>query len=132
MVCDHCSPPNKPLGLHHDDPEALFGDLPTPFKHDPSMAPYRVAEDRMLAVILRALGVPFVPLMVGDGVLLPDEVHEVDRRVLATEIRDLMADPSAWSNLPEPYPEHVVRMTHEEAEAQFLERWAECRKEMRR
>ena len=86
------------------------------------MAAYRVAEDRMLAVILRALGVPFVPFL--DGVLLPDEVHVVDRRVLATEVRDLSPDPSAWSGLPDPYPERVVRMTHEEAEAQFLDRHA--------
>ncbi len=127
MVAEHCAPEKRLIGLLHDASEAYLGDLVSPFKHDPSMHEYRMAEKRLQACILRALGVPFVPFM--DGVELPDEVHMVDRRVLATEVRDLSPDPSAWSNLLEPYPEHCRRLTHEEAAAWFLERWEQYRKE---
>jgi hypothetical protein len=127
MVAEHCAPENRLVGLLHDASEAYLGDLVSPFKHDPLMHEYRMAEKRLEACILRALGVPIVAL--GSGVDFPEDVHEADRRALSTEVRDLMANPFAWSNLPPPYPEKVRCMSQGEEAARFLELYARYRKE---
>lgn len=132
MVAEHCSRPNRPLAHLHDGSEAYLGDMVSPFKHDVIMTPYRIAEGRVQAVLLRALGIPFRSSSDGFGVAFPDEVHVADRRALATEIRDLMADPGAWSNLAEPYPERIEAYVDPwAAKAIFLERWEQYRKEAR-
>lgn len=130
MVAEHCSPEHRLIALLHDASEAYLGDMVSPFKHDVMMTPYRIAEGRVQAVVLRALGIPFRMSSDGLGVAFPEEVHVADRRALATEVRDLMADPGTWSNLAEPYPERIEAYVHPwNAKAMFLERWEQYRKE---
>lgn len=50
------SGPNALAGLLHDASEAFLGDIPRPFKYSPMFAPYREAEARLQAVLMRAYG----------------------------------------------------------------------------
>lgn len=126
MVAEYCSPEHRLIALLHDASEAYLGDIVSPFKHDPCMAPYREVEARVQAVVFRALDIE-VPII--DGVpVLPDDVHLADRRSLSTEVRDLMANPFAWSNLLPPYPESIRYYEQGRAAAMFLERWEKYRK----
>lgn len=59
-------------GLLHDASEAYVGDMVKPLKHDPSMAAFRDAEERLERVIAQAFGLEFP---------MPDAVKEADRFV---------------------------------------------------
>ncbi len=83
-VSAHCSPENALWGLLHDASEAYLVDVPRPLKrHLPG---YVEAEARVMAAICDAFGLPHE---------MPVEVHEMDNRILADEIRQNMA-PMNW------------------------------------
>ena len=91
-------------GLHHDDEEAYLGDIVKPLKHLDTMREFREVAKRTQAVIAKALGL--------SSTEEPAIVKEIDRRVLATEQRDLMpawADGSPPSFDGEPLPHLAFR-----------------------
>jgi 5'-deoxynucleotidase YfbR-like HD superfamily hydrolase len=74
-----CSEQVKLLFLVHDAPEAWLGDVAGPLKR--LLAPlYKPLEQRFWERFATKYGIP---------VELPEEVHTVDKRMLATEQRDL-------------------------------------------
>lgn len=81
-------------GLLHDAAEAYIGDLISPLKvHCPI---FRYWERQLLDAISKSLGVKL------------EDVSEVDKRVLATECRDLdITSMDGWSNY-EPYNMRIV------------------------
>lgn len=110
----HAVPPSDALaGLLHDAAEAYVSDVPRPVKDQ--LEGLRDREDDLLEVIFAALGVPWP---------VPPSVKVFDDRLLATELRDLMAPlPEA---LPfEPLTERIDPWSAQDAEARFLARFAE-------
>ena len=102
-------------GLLHDAAEAYISDLPRPLK---ATAPgFRAAEDRLLEVIVTRFGLEWP---------MPAAVAQADDVLLATEMRDLMAPPTApWPLAAAPLADTIVPVGHEDAERMFLERFAE-------
>ena len=116
VLVSHAVPPADALwGLLHDAAEAYISDLPRPLK---KTAPdFRQAEERLLAVIMAAFGLP--PEM-------PAAVAWADDALLATELRDLMLPPAApWGLSAEPLALRVQPVAPDEAEALFLQRFRE-------
>lgn len=113
-------PPQDALaGLLHDAAEAYVSDVPRPVKDQ--LDGFRDREDELLEVIFEALGVAWP---------LPLSVKRFDDRLLATELRDLMAP------LPEPLPfeplaETIEPWSAQHAEALFLARFAELSQGLR-
>jgi 5'-deoxynucleotidase YfbR-like HD superfamily hydrolase len=79
-------------GLLHDASEAYLVDLPTPLKLDPLFASvYRRAERRLMRAVCKRFSLPERE---------PAAVREADRRMLATEVRDLMhGDRDYWKKI---------------------------------
>lgn len=101
--------------LMHDTAEALIGDVATPLKN--MMPEYKVIEKRVEIDLARRFGLSYP--------MLP-QVKEVDLRMLATEVRDLM--PLAcqdWEILRgvEPYPQPITPWTPEFSKQMFLARF---------
>ena len=109
-------PPDLALwGLLHDAAEAYLSDLPKPIKQ--LLPAFCEAEDRLLEVILDRFGLTWP---------LPEEVHEADLRLLATEARDLMAPPpEPWGLDIEPLPRAIEPWAPENAERRFLRAFEE-------
>jgi hypothetical protein len=106
-------------GLLHDASEAYLVDVPRPVKRAPAMHAYREAEHAVQSTINRRFGLP--PL--ADRL---SEVMDADEILLATEARDLMAQPPMpWNLRAPPLPDVIVPWTWREAEARFLARFAE-------
>ncbi len=102
-------------GLLHDAAEAYLGDLPRPIKGQ--MPSYRQAEARLLEVIARHYRLDWP---------MPEEVAQVDGRLLATEARDIMAPPPAPWELPyEPLEGTIEPWPAARAEQRFIERYHE-------
>lgn len=97
-VSQHCHPDDALAGLLHDAAEAYVGDLIRPIKRQPEFQKYRLAEDRILELILEREGLPS---------RLPESVKHADNAVLAAE-RDhpqIVGGPVApWEELPPPAP----------------------------
>jgi hypothetical protein len=122
-VAEHCVrisrvvPPEDALwGLLHDAAEAYVGDLAHPLKsHMPAFAR---TEDGLHAVVAERFGL---------SLPLPASVQEADVRMLATEVRDLMAEPpEPWAHMlagVEPYEDVIRPWCWEEAEQRYLTRW---------
>ena len=97
-VVDYVSPPNKFWGLMHDSAEAYTGDIITPLKSQDQYM--QDTEMCILKVIAEKYGLPWP---------IPEEVKYVDRRLWATEERDLRNKPRfEWSSDVEPYAERIV------------------------
>lgn len=92
--------PDDPLigltALFHDGPEAYMGDIVSPIKHIPEMAPYREAEMRAEQAFGVALGI-ICPL--------PDAVIEADKIQCGIEIRG-----DRWNPLKRMEPDHAFRL----------------------
>lgn len=107
-VGDHClrvvsrvSPPNKFWGLMHEAAETYMSDIITPFKYHWRRRRFlKSMEERILKVVAEKYGLPWP---------IPREIKEVDRRIWATEQRDLRNKPRfAWSTDVKPYPERII------------------------
>jgi hypothetical protein len=123
-VAEHCVrishivPPEHALwGLMHDAAEAYISDLPRPVKQQiPAFGDF---EDGLLARIMDHYGLP---------ISMPAPVKRADDVLLATEMRDLMADPPMpWELGVDPLPEPIEPMAPHEAERAFLARFHELR-----
>lgn len=101
-------------GLLHDAAEAYLSDLPSPIKVQ--LPAFQRAEERLLELIAHRYGLCWP---------MPEEVALADRRLLATEARDLMAPaPTSWRLGVTPLPERIEPWTALAAEQQML---AACR-----
>ncbi|HEY1080336.1 MAG TPA: HD family phosphohydrolase [Bdellovibrio sp.] len=107
--------PTKEIALHmlfHDATEAYVGDLVSPVK---ALLPdFEIIESRIHWAISQAFGLEYP---------LPKVVKQIDRRLLATEVRDLITkDLKSWSiGDDEPFDFPVVPWPPEVTEARFLE-----------
>lgn len=105
-------------GLMHDAAEAYLGDVHKPLKN--VLTDYAGIESAILAAVAEKFGL---------GWPMPEEVHEVDTRMLVTEARDLLAEvPIGWGRGfglegVEPYSWRVMPVGWREAEKMFLERF---------
>lgn len=101
--------------LMHDTAEGLIGDVSTPLKN--LMPEYKVIEKRVELDLARRFGLSYP--------MLP-QVREVDLRMLATEVRDLMP-PAArdWECLRgvEPYADTIEPWTPAKSRKMFLKRF---------
>ena len=79
-VSSLASPENALWGLLHDASEAYLCDLSRPVKRHPWLANYRLAEENMMRVICEQFDLPTE---------MPEEIKEIDSRMIATEARDL-------------------------------------------
>ncbi len=115
-VSNIVSPVNRIWGLLHDAAEAYLSDIPKPVKQ--SLDQFHQLEERMLAVIANRFGLTTE---------IPEEVHDADMTMLATEKRVLMgSEPAPWSGLPDALePTMICCYSPEEAMQSFLRRFSE-------
>lgn len=120
VLVSHLVPPEYAFfGLHHDDPEAYLGDIPTPLKR--ILPDYRNIEHKVEHAIFNTFGLPDI---------MPPEIKIADRIALATEQRDLMPQiphKDAWDVIKDVVPNEakIVKMSPEQAEKLFLDRHIE-------
>ena len=109
-VSQMCDPEHALRGLLHDATEAYLSDIAGPVKHADGFSFYREAEKVLDMAICTKFG-------------LPHEMHEsvktADKRVFATEVRDLMPSNSVLTD--EPYTWHIYPQQPTEAESLFLD-----------
>lgn len=113
-------------GLLHDAAETYLADMGRPVKHAMyvhragQIESFTVVEDRLLEVIAHALHLPPIDY---------EAIAEAYTILLATEARDLMAPPpEPWELGVAPLTERIEPLGATEAEAAFLERFAELRR----
>ena len=100
--------------LLHDAAEAYLVDVPRPLKTTAAFASYREAEQRILAAIAKAFGLPTA---------MPKQIDSADRLLLATESRDLMS-PSMLASCPsdvEPLPARIEPWSPGKARDAFMD-----------
>lgn len=104
-------------GLLHDAAEAYIGDMVRPLKREPEMAAYRAIEQPIQQCIERTFGL-------AEDVTEHPAIKAVDRRMCATEARDLMFEAYAegWAAV-EPFPDLIIPEPPELAEDRFLRRF---------
>ncbi len=125
-VAKKCSPENQLWGLLHDAPEAYISDLASPIKKN--MPEFQRAEATILKVIVEKYRLKLgslpngVPLQHYSGVMEPQEVKDVDVKMLVTEARDLLGlFPNPWGMDVEPYGDMaLVPMTPEQSEREYI------------
>ena len=107
--------PTKDIALQmlfHDATEAYIGDLVSPVK---ALCPdFELIESRIHWAISQKLNLEFP---------LPKVVKQIDRRLLATEVRDLITkDLASWNiGADEPFDFQIIPWPPEVTEARFLE-----------
>jgi len=108
-------------GLLHDASEAYLNDISRPVKRHESMLAYAAAETRVMQCVAERFGLPPEP----------ECVREVDRTMLLTERRDLLA-PMEWPDAHRtdwdlahagPLYGTILPMTSAQAELAFLSRF---------
>ena len=119
-----CDPADAFWGLMHDASEAYLIDLARPVKHHPEMAFFRIAEERLHAVIAERFGLKLP---------IPFSVHVADDVMLWTERRDLLPHVVSWASskcvtLQTPLAEMIEPWPWERAEREFLKRFMEVGK----
>lgn len=103
-------------GLLHDASEAYLQDLPTPLKYHTSMQAYRDAEAQVQSAIYWKHGIREEPAA----------VKRADKRMLATEARDLLAPMHPDFKIPaEPIAQRIECWTSADAKARWLALYAE-------
>lgn len=100
--------------LHHDDAEAVMGDMNSPLKR--LLPEYKAIEKRCEKAILGGFGI--------DSENMPPDVKHADLMALRTEQRDLMAPREVWTDLLgiEPAAARVFPVPPTIAEQMFLDR----------
>jgi uncharacterized protein len=117
LVSRFCPPEHALYGLLHDAAEAFLGDMSAPLKHQPEMSKYRTAEKHVMAAIGERFGLTIKE---------PQEVKDVDRRMLLTEARDLLSGGvEGWYTEYKPFIWTVHPWVSERAEREFLHRYDE-------
>lgn len=120
-VAEHCllmsyavSEDDALWALLHDATEAYVGDMVRPLKHH--MPEYRAVEDRLMAVIAERFRL--------NSYLMPDDVVEVDNRILLDERAELLgAPPEAWQQDElEPLGVEIVGYSPGDIEGLYLRR----------
>ncbi len=112
IVSQIVSPQNAFAGLLHDAAEAYVCDLIRPIKRIMGEV-YADAERAVADAIGKKYGV--------DLAHLPQEVHDADNVVLATEKRDLMRTSKPWGPMPEPLEDKIVAWDPYYTEQMFTE-----------
>lgn len=107
--------PTKDIGLlmlFHDATEAYIGDLVSPVKR--LLPDFEIIESRIHWAICQRFGLELPT---------PKVIKQIDRRLLATEVRDLITkDLASWGiGADEPYDFPVIPWPPEVTEARFLE-----------
>lgn len=106
------SPANAMWALLHDASEAYLADVPRPLKrHLPG---YKEAESRVMEAVCAAFRLPHD---------MPAEVHEVDNRILADEIRQNMKPMDWHAKHDNPLGVEIRFWPPEQAELYFLDRF---------
>lgn len=114
LVSLMCAPEDALWGLLHDASEAYLVDVPSPLKKEESFAAYRAAETELMATICDVFGLSRDE---------PPSVKLADKRVLATEARDLtMTEGRGWVATVDPYEFHIKPWTPEVARVKFVSR----------
>jgi hypothetical protein len=122
-VAEHCvlmseavAPENALAALLHDATEAYVCDVPRPLKRQ--LPGYRAIEDMVWLAIVACFPVPLI---------LPDEVHEADSRILLNERATLMSRAETWASLDglTQLPVVVTGWQPAEAETAYLDRLEE-------
>ena len=109
-----CEPEDALWGLLHDASESFLVDIPSPLKKLPEFQAYRDAEARLMGVICDVFGLSKDE---------PDSVKIADKRMLATEARDLtLTEGRGWVTDVEPYDFHIKPWTPEYTRAKFVSR----------
>lgn len=110
--------PEHPLwGLLHDASEAYCFDIPYPLKV--LLSDYKGIEDKIQMAIAEAFGLGVFP-----GKIYPMKVHEVDKRMLATEERDLFKGQIAWDHSYPPFDDLQIKpRSPEVAKIMFINRY---------
>lgn len=104
--------------LMHDASEAYLCDIPRPIK--PDLHNYYQLEGKLMEIISKKFGFKYP---------MSAQVKFGDNRMLTTEKRDVMRSGLEWENYTDdkypPYENKIVRITPEEAESLFLQRFKE-------
>lgn len=103
--------------LHHDDGEAVMGDMTSPLKR--LIPEYKVIEHRCERAILAGFGI--------DADNMPPAVKQADLVALRTEQRDLMASREVWTDMHGIHPDarRIIPVPPGIAEQMFLDRYWE-------
>jgi len=124
LVSKYCSLENKRWGLIHDAAEAYLGDMCRPIKQ--GFPVFKEIEDEILKEIAQYCGLLWP---------IPEEVKEIDNRLLRTEARDLMkSKASSWDiyNI-QPYDEIIIpKKDMNKVEELFLREYSTLEKIHRR
>lgn len=101
-------------GLHHDDGEAVMGDMASPLKR--LIPQYKEIELHCERAILAGFGI--------DADNMPPEVKQADLKALRTEQRDLMQSRAVWTDMLgiEAHPATVHPVPAHIAEQMFIDR----------
>jgi hypothetical protein len=117
LVSERCDARDALWGLLHDASEAYLGDIPGPIKRSSIFDRYRQIEASLQRVIVGKFGLDEVE---------PASVRVADKRMLATEMRDLIVGGVGhvdWLRQYTPYSERVVPWSPSEARQRFLARY---------
>lgn len=121
IVSQYVPEPHRQEGLLHDACEAYIGDMIRPLKHQPEMAGFRAAEDRMYPVMMARFGIVSTEESL-------DAIGEVDDRIVIDETRALSRRPEHYT---ERYPHleplgcAIAALEWRDARYVFLARFAE-------
>ena len=111
-------------GLLHDVGEYVLPDVAAPIKEAVFLRldaggyiPFTMVERFIRFAVYDALDLPDMERLVESAA-----VHEADRRLCATEARDLMHGTSAWPNAAEPLRDPIEPWSWQQAEMEFVTR----------
>ena len=114
LVSLMCNNEDALWGLLHDASEAYLIDVPSPLKKCPEFDFYRAAERELMGTICDVFGLDRDE---------PPSVKSADKRILATEARDLtMTEGRGWVTEAEPYDFHIQPWTPEVARVKYVSR----------
>lgn len=114
LVSLMCAQDDALWGLLHDASEAYIVDVPTPLKRCNEFEFYREAEKNLMSTICDVFGLDRDE---------PPSVKLADKRILATEARDLtMTEGRGWATSAEPFEFHIKPWTPDVSRVKFISR----------